>query len=83
MPKNRTTAARSAVRRGAVTLPAGRAGFTPDEVATALAISISAVYRLMNAGELTSFHLGRLRRITADSVADLIARRVAAEGQSA
>jgi excisionase family DNA binding protein len=83
MPKNRTTAARSSIRRGTITLPPGRAGFTPAEVADMLAVSLTYVYNLMNAGELTSFHLGRARRITADSLADLIDRRVAAEGRSA
>jgi excisionase family DNA binding protein len=83
MPKNRTTAARSAVARGVVTLPAGRAGFTPTEVAEALAISRAHVYTLMDAGELVSFHIGRARRITADSLADYIARQVAAEDRSA
>jgi excisionase family DNA binding protein len=83
MPKNRTTAARSAIRRGAITLPAGRAGFTPAEVADALAVSVAYVYTLMERGELVSFHLGRARRITADSLADLIARQVAAEDKPA
>jgi excisionase family DNA binding protein len=79
MPKNRTTAARSALRRGAITLPPGRAGFTPAEVADLLGISRVYVYQLIQRGELVSFHLGRAHRITADSVADLIERQVAAE----
>lgn len=83
MAKNRTTAARAALRSGAITLPPGRAGFTPAEVAEALSISLAYVYVLMKDGELVSFHLGRARRVTADSLADLIARRVAAEDQPA
>jgi excisionase family DNA binding protein len=79
----RTTPATSTVGRSAVTLPPGRAGFTPREVAEMLAISLAYVYVLMDRGELVSFHLGRARRITGDSLADLIARRIAAEDQSA
>lgn len=75
--------ANSAVYRAAVSLPAGRAGFTPAEAAEVLGISPRHVYNLMDRGELVSFHLGRARRITADSLADLIARQVAAEDQSA
>jgi excisionase family DNA binding protein len=83
MPKNRTTAARTAIRRGAVTLPPGRAGFTPQEVADLLGISRVYVYELLKRGDLTGFHLGRAHRVTADSVAALIDRQIAAEGQSA
>jgi excisionase family DNA binding protein len=83
MPKNRTTAARSAISRGAITLPPGRAGFTPAEVADVLGISVAYVYILIKRGELVSFHLGRAHRVTSDSVADLIERQVAAEGKPA
>jgi excisionase family DNA binding protein len=79
LPKNRTTAARTALRRGTITLPAGRAGFTPQEVADLLGVSRVYIYTLIQRGELVSFHLGRAHRITADSVADLIERQVAAE----
>jgi excisionase family DNA binding protein len=52
-------------------------------VAEALAVSVAYVYALMERGELVSFHLGRARRITADSVTDLIERQIAAEGKGA
>ncbi len=48
-----------------------------------LAISRPWVYHLMNEGELVSFHIGKNRRITANSIADYIDRQVAAEGRSA
>ncbi len=79
MPKSRTTATRSAIERGAITLPEGRAGFTPVEVANLLGISRAQVYILLDAGEFTSFHIGRSHRITADSVAAYVDRRIAAE----
>jgi excisionase family DNA binding protein len=66
-----------------ITLPPNRAGFTPLEVAELLGISRTWVYELCNQGELVSFHIGRARRITRDSIEDYIARQVAAEGRSA
>ena len=37
------------------------------------------MYLILGRGELVSFHIGRLRRITAESVDAYIARQVAAE----
>lgn len=62
-----------------VTLPPDRAGFTVTEVATMLAISQAHVYVMMDRGELISFHIGRKRRITADSIRDYITRQVATD----
>lgn len=62
-----------------ITLPAGRAGFTPAEVAASLAISRAQVYVLLDRGELASFHIGNSCRITADSLAAYIERQLAAE----
>jgi excisionase family DNA binding protein len=80
VPKSRVTAA---IHRGTVTLPPNRAGFTPYEVAEMLAISRPWVYELIKRGELVSFHIGKNRRITADSITSYVDRQVAAEGRSA
>jgi excisionase family DNA binding protein len=44
-----------------------------------LGVSNSTGYALLAAGELKSIKLGRARRITVESIRDLIARRLAAE----
>ena len=46
--------------------------YRPDEVAHALCLSRSKVFELIAAGELRSVKVGRLRRITAEAVADFI-----------
>ena len=50
------------------------------EVADILGCSRAFVWRLIGAGDLSSIHVGRLRRVPASSVARFIAERVAAEG---
>jgi excisionase family DNA binding protein len=52
-------------------------------VAEMLAISRPWFYELIKRGEFVSFHIGKNRRITANSIADFIDRQVAAEGRSA
>jgi excisionase family DNA binding protein len=79
MPNKRASAARAPTESVTITLPAGRAGFTTMEVAELLGISRVHVYNLLNAGEFVSFHIGRSRRITADSLADYVNHRIAAE----
>ncbi len=49
------------------------------EVAEMLGCSRSFVWRLIVAGDLSSIHVGRLRRIPASSVSSYIAERVQAE----
>jgi excisionase family DNA binding protein len=75
----KSTAAKSA--SAAVVLPPGRAGFTPDEAAEALAVSRSQIYELLKRGDLIGFHIGRAHRITAVSLAEYVDRQVAAEAQ--
>ncbi len=78
MPKEPSTVIGPSLR-GAITLPPGKAGIAPIEVAEALSISRVYVYNLMERGEFTTFHVGRSRRISTESVADFIERQVAAE----
>jgi excisionase family DNA binding protein len=47
---------------------------TVAEVAARLKISRWKVYELIRSRELDSFRLGRCRRVSADAVADLVAR---------
>ena len=82
-PKRGRGRPRGSTKTPTVVVPVGRAGLTPAEVATTLAISLSQVYVLLDRGEFVSFHIGSSRRITADSVVAFIERQVAAEGQTA
>ena len=50
----------------------------PKDAWRLLGVSNSTGYELLAAGELNSFRLGRARRITVESVRQLIARRLAA-----
>ena len=50
----------------------------PKDAWRLLGCSNSTGYELLAAGELDSFRLGRARRITVDSIRQLIARRLAA-----
>lgn len=42
------------------------------EAARRLSVGVSTVYRLIRQGELPSYRLGRLRRIRADDVRDML-----------
>lgn len=48
---------------------------TLTEAADTLRISRTKLYELLDAGELTSLHIGRSRRITAEALSDYIARQ--------
>jgi excisionase family DNA binding protein len=50
---------------------------TVEEAADRLSLSRSVVYRLMRDHEVEDVKIGRSRRITADSVADYVARQTA------
>lgn len=53
-----------------------RLGYTPAEVADKLGISRQQVYRMLTAGDLESFRVGRSRRILAESLDLYVARRM-------
>ena len=56
----------------------------PKDAWRLLGISNSTGYELLAAGELNSFRLGRARRITVESIRQLVARRLAAaKGEAA
>lgn len=67
----------------APTPPAERAGYKIDEIGASLAISRAQVYKLIRAGELNVFHIGRSPRVTPQSLADYIDRQLAAERRPA
>ena len=62
-----------------------RLSYTIEEAAVALAVSRMTIYDLMGRGELETFHIGRARRITADSLEAFVARsidRTQADGEA-
>jgi hypothetical protein len=50
---------------------------SPLAASRLLSIGISSLYGLLRAGELDSFHCGRMRRITTQSITDYVARQLA------
>lgn len=73
-----TAAVAKAKHRPAITRT-GRLSLTPQEVAEELRISRAHVYALMAGGELSSFHIGRKRRIPASSIDAFVERQLEAE----
>jgi excisionase family DNA binding protein len=51
----------------------------PREGCRLLSIGMTNLYALLRSGELESFRIGRARRISTRSIADYVARRVAAQ----
>ena len=86
MPNKKQTAvqeltqASSAAPSVGIIFPPDRLSLTPLETAGALGVSRQYIYVLLGLGELTSFHVGRSRKIVASSVADYVQRRLDAEG---
>ncbi len=52
---------------------------SPNQAMKALLVSRSTLYALINDGELESYTEGRSRRITVESIAAYVKRRLAAE----
>ena len=52
---------------------------SPNQTMKALMVSRSTLYSLINAGELESYTEGRSRRITVESIAGYVKRRLAEE----
>jgi hypothetical protein len=50
---------------------------SPLAASRLLSIGTSSLYNLLRAGELDSFHCGRMRRVTMQSITDYIARQLA------
>jgi excisionase family DNA binding protein len=48
--------------------------YTIPEAAAALRISRTKLYELLDTGEIESFHIGRSRKIPADTIRDYIGR---------
>ena len=80
-PRGSTKTASQPTPDTTISLPPGKAGLTPDEVANALGISRAQVYVMLDAGDFVSFHIGRKRRVLASSVQEYVERRIAAEGR--
>jgi excisionase family DNA binding protein len=49
----------------------------PRAAAVLLSVGLTRIYELLNSGSLESFHDGRSRLITTDSIRAYIARRIA------
>lgn len=62
---------------------ASRLSVAPEQAAEMLSCSRQHIYRLIDRGELVTFHIGRRRRITYASLEDFVARQVEAEGREA
>jgi excisionase family DNA binding protein len=54
---------------------------SPNQAMKALLVSRATLYTLLNAGELESYTEGRSRRITVESIASYVKRRLAAEAE--
>jgi excisionase family DNA binding protein len=52
---------------------------SPNQTMKALLVSRATLYALINTGELESYTEGRARRITVESIASYMKRRLAAE----
>lgn len=50
--------------------------YTAEQAAEHLGIGRTTIYRLIDAGELTSITIGRCRRIPLDCIAAFVARRL-------
>jgi excisionase family DNA binding protein len=52
---------------------------SPDETCEALTIKRSTLFKMLDAGEITSIKIGRLRRIPVDGLQKYVVRQVAAQ----
>jgi excisionase family DNA binding protein len=52
---------------------------TPREAGTMLSLGVTRIYELLRGGELSSFHVGRARRISTQSIVKYVERQLAAQ----
>ncbi len=78
------TAAKTTIPRGRLNSPElTKVLLTVDEAAHKLSVGRSAVYGLMNRGQLRYITVGRIRRIPVDAIAEFVTKAGARSGYPA